>query len=70
MGPLVEAVELDVRAPGEEDEKEAAGEKDQDAGEHALRHAEHEAFDGLIRGDERVKICMELCIHDICRDIT
>ena len=52
MDLLVEAIELDVRAPGEQDEKEAAGEKDQHAGEHAFRHAEHEALDGLM-WDER-----------------
>ena len=49
MDPLVDTVELDVRPPGEEDEEEAAGEHDHRAGERALRVAEHEALNGLIR---------------------
>ena len=49
LGLLVETVELDVRPPGEEDEEEAAGEEDQNAGEETLRRAEHETLDGLGR---------------------
>ena len=30
--PSVDAVELDVRPPGEEDEEEAAGQEDEDGG--------------------------------------
>ena len=45
--PSVDAVELDVRPPGEEDEEEAAGQEDEDGGQEAFRWAEYEALDGL-----------------------
>ena len=43
----VDAVELDVCPPCEEDEEEAARDDHEEAGEGAVQRAEHEALDGL-----------------------
>ena len=45
--PSVDAVELDVRPPGDQDEEEPASQQNQQSGERAFRGAEHKALDGL-----------------------
>ena len=43
----IEAVELDVRSPGEQDEEEAAAQDGQNDRQEALDGAEHEPLDRL-----------------------